>query len=334
MPVTATLTERYLGAVVARVPESQRAEVRLELAERIADTVDARTAAGQPPADAEYATLAELGDPEVLAASYADRPLHLVGPRYYLLWKRLVTLLVPIVAIASAAGTTIGNVLDGEPIGSVVAGIFGAAAGGAVWVLFWVTAVLAVIERIPAADAATRRELTGHSWKPERLPQVTGPDAREIRNDQILSIGLLALGGAFVFFANRATFFWVDGEAQQIPVFQPETWAWLRWALLVVIAAEIALAVATMVRRRRTWTLAVVHLCTGIAFAALTLPPLVSGHLINAEVFEVTGWAEHFRPGGVGVTVGVVVVLVAAFADVVERFVLTWRDERRSSFAG
>ena len=28
--------------------------------------------------------LTELGDPVILAAEYADRPLHLIGPRYYL----------------------------------------------------------------------------------------------------------------------------------------------------------------------------------------------------------------------------------------------------------
>ena len=68
MTATHTLTERYLAAAASRVPEAQRAELRRELAERIADTVDAKVEAGLPPADAEYRTLTELGDPEVLTA--------------------------------------------------------------------------------------------------------------------------------------------------------------------------------------------------------------------------------------------------------------------------
>ena len=106
--MTDTLTTRYIDAVTRSVPERQRDDVARELAAAIADQIDARLVAGEAPGDAERIVLTELGDPERLAAGYADRPLHLIGPRYYLEWKRLLVLLLWIVPACAAGGVAIG----------------------------------------------------------------------------------------------------------------------------------------------------------------------------------------------------------------------------------
>src|SRR5690606_33697158 len=98
---TTDYTDRYVSAVVRGVPERQRADLEKELRASLADDIDARIEAGADHATAEYAAIQALGDPIVLSAHYAGRPLHLVGPALYADWKRLLTalelIIVPIV---------------------------------------------------------------------------------------------------------------------------------------------------------------------------------------------------------------------------------------------
>ena len=65
---------------------------------------------------AERAVLTDLGDPDKLAAGYTDRPLHLIGPRYYLDWWRLLKLLLWIVLPCAAFGVALGQTLAGERV--------------------------------------------------------------------------------------------------------------------------------------------------------------------------------------------------------------------------
>ncbi len=115
-----TLTERYVDTAMRTVPEAQRSDLSAELRALIADQVDARIGAGEGIAEAERAVLQELGDPDALAAGYAGRPLHLIGPRYFLTWWRLLKLLLWIVLPLVALGATVTASLSGAPLGEIV----------------------------------------------------------------------------------------------------------------------------------------------------------------------------------------------------------------------
>lgn len=79
-----SLSERYITATIGGLPEDLHNDVRAELEASIADAIAARVGADQDRDAAERAVLTEWGDPAVLAASYAERPLQLIEPRYYL----------------------------------------------------------------------------------------------------------------------------------------------------------------------------------------------------------------------------------------------------------
>src|SRR5690625_6419151 len=101
-----SLADRYISATINELPADLHDEVRPELQASIADAVEARMAQGEDRETAERAVLTELGDPAVLAAGYADRPLQLIGPRYYLPWlrllKRLLMIIPPIIFVIVA----------------------------------------------------------------------------------------------------------------------------------------------------------------------------------------------------------------------------------------
>ncbi|GAB2457364.1 permease prefix domain 1-containing protein [Xylanimonas ulmi] len=319
------LTARYLEAAVAQVPPDQRDGLRRELTERIADTVDARRAAGAEPAAAEYATLAELGHPDRLAAEYLDRPLWLIGPRYYLLWRRLVRLVAPIAAAAGAVGAAIGAVAEGRTAAAVLGEAIGSGVEVAAFTAVGITAVLAVMERkVPAEDL----DPSG-GWRPERLPALTAPGARRARRTSIGDAVWLVLLGAFVLVAPGLPLVWRASE--QVDVLNADTWAWLRWALVAIIAAELALTVVALARARWSWWQAGARAALDAATIAVVVPPLAAGRVLRPEAIVELGWSdgpELLGPGGVLTTVVVLAVVIACVADAVTGFVQAAREPR------
>jgi hypothetical protein len=282
--MNATLTDRYIDAAMRTVPEKQRPDLSAELRASIADQIDARTDAGELHETAERTVLAELGDPDKLAAGYTDRPLHLIGPRYYLEWWRLLKLLLWIVPACAAFGIALGQTLSGatfgEVVGSTVAGIIGVV----VHVFFWVTLVFAILERTPS-EASAR---TGHGarsgepwseWSLDRLPEPRESGAR--LPDLIASLVFLVLGAAVILWDLLIGF--VPGS--DISFLDPGLWpAWIA-GLFVLMALEGVLAFLVYRAGRWTFPLAVANAVLALAVALPALWLLAQGRLLNAEFF-------------------------------------------------
>ncbi|MEV7798850.1 permease prefix domain 1-containing protein [Microbacterium foliorum] len=271
MTTTATLTERYISATIRSLRPEVQDDVRAELEASIADAIDARLDQGEAQADAERAVLTELGDPGILAAGYADRPLHLIGPKYYLVWWRLLKLLLIIVPICAFGGVMLGQLIDGAPTGEIIGTAVVAALGSIVHVGFWVTLVFFVLERT-GAD-------TGVKWSVDQLPEPTQNGAG--RADAIASIVFLVLGAGAVFWDAFVGFFPTEGAP--IALLNPALWPWGITFLLALFVAEALLAVVVYAQRRWTIGTAVVNTALAVVFAAWSLTLLVQGELLNPE---------------------------------------------------
>ena len=79
------LIEVYILEVTRRLPEKSRKDIALELRSTIEDMLPDHYAEE----DVKKA-LEKLGNPATLASGYRDRPMHLIGPRYYDLYVSLV----------------------------------------------------------------------------------------------------------------------------------------------------------------------------------------------------------------------------------------------------
>ena len=170
-----TLTDRYVWGVLRAVPERQRADLEPEVRALIADAVEARAGgatddAALDAALAERAALTELGDPELLAARYTDRSLYLIGPSYYLDYRRLLSLLLTIVVPIVTLATMMGGFMAGTGVASVaLTGVYAGLSVG-VQLAFWVTIAFALVERHGA-----RRAAPIVPWTPDRLPSLPSP---------------------------------------------------------------------------------------------------------------------------------------------------------------
>jgi hypothetical protein len=280
MNAHATLTERYVSATIRSLAPDSQNDVRAELEASIADAIEARREQGETAADAERAVLTELGDPGILAASYAERPLHLIGPRYYLVWWRLLKLLLWIVPTFAAAGVAIAKILEFATIGETIGAIVVAVITSIVHVGFWTTLVFAILERT-AVDP-------GVEWSLDQLPE---PSQKGAGLSEVVAsaIFLAFAAGAILWDALRG--FVRDGETP-VPILNPELWPVGMTVLLVLMVAELLLAVAVYRGGRWTPTAAVINTLLAIAFVIPALYLLVSGELVNPGFLEYLA-AQH-----------------------------------------
>lgn len=328
--MTATLTERYISATIRSLKPETQDDVRAELEASIADAIEARAEQGEAPGEAERAVLTELGDPDILAAGYADRPLHLIGPKYYLTWWRLLRLLLWIVPICVVGGMTLGLLLSGAAVGETIVQAVSVGLQVIVHLSFWTTLVFAVLERT-GAD-------TGMKWDVDQLPEVQENGAG--RSELIASLVFLGIAAIAVIWDRVRGFFPVDGDP--IPILNPQLWPWWIGALFALIVLEAVFAIVLFRRRRWTTALAVLNTVLALVFAAWVLILLLRGELVNPEFL-----AHIVQAGGDGFALGdaeaagnggvfrILAVLLGfgVGAGVVWDIVDGWRKARRAARA-
>lgn len=312
------LTERYIAATVKSLQPTAQDDVRAELEASIVDAVEARFEQGEQREEAERAVLRELGDPAVLAARYADRPLHLIGPRYYLTWWRLLKLLLTIVPVCVVGAVALGQALADAPIGEVIGQSIVAGLGVIVHLCFWVTLVFVILDRT-GAD-------TGIRWNVDLLavPQRTGTG----RPDLIVSQGFLGLAAGAVLWDRFRGFVRLDGEA--VPILNPDLWPWAIAGLLALIGLEAVFAVVLYVRGGWNTALAVVNTALAVLFAGWALTLLGGGQLVNPAFVDFA-----FIGHGVEPDVLRILVVLLAFGivgssawDVIDGWLKRRRDAR------
>ncbi|WP_217182916.1 permease prefix domain 1-containing protein [Streptomyces sp. AC495_CC817] len=291
MTANTTLTERYIAATVKSLRPEAQDDVRAELAASIGDAVEARLEQGEPRDEAERAVLTALGDPGVLAAGYADRPLHLIGPRFYLTWWRLLKLLLWIVPVCVLGAVALGKTISNAPVGEIISSSILAAGGAALHICFWTTLVFVVLERTGSSTAIDR-------WDVDQLPEVADDGAG--RNELIASLVFLGIAAGALLWDRFRGFVVIDGES--LPILDPQLWPWGIGALFVLIAAEAVFAI--VIRRRGGWStgVAVVNTVLALAFLAWVLVLLLRGELVNPEFLAhiVAAGGEGFAAGDAG----------------------------------
>lgn len=328
--MTTTLTERYIDAVVRTLHPGVQEDVRAELGAAIVDDIEARVEQGEDLDAAERTVITALGDPGILAAGYADRPLHLIGPKYYLTWWRLLKLLLWIVPPIGVAGSVIGQILADAPVGEIIGQSIVVGLGIIMHLAFWVTLVFVILER-SGAD-------TGVRWNPDSLPEPQESGAG--RGDLIASLVFLGILAAFLIWDRfRGVVLISDvekldlgiGLAEQtaaLSVLNPALWPWWTGALFALIAVEAAFAIAVYVRGGWTVPFAVANTVLSAVFVVPALWLLSTGQLVNPAVTDFIMQNPGTSAGTdriLAILVGAVIVGIAAW-DVIDG----WRKASRA----
>jgi hypothetical protein len=323
--MTATLTDRYVWAVQRSLPEAQRADIDRELRGTIADTIDGRREAGTDEATAERETLVELGDPYRLAAGYADRPLHLIGPAvfpdYIRLLKVLYVIVLPIVFAAILLGQLIGQP---ESVGGAIGSAFGAIIAVAAHLGFWTTLVFALIERSPQYKAV--------AWKPETLPQLPATGAIKLSDTVASVVWFVFLIGALIWSQFFSLF--RDATGAVIPVLDQDLWRF--WLPVFVVLAVLEVALKLWLYRLGRWTLVAAAANAVIALGVIipTIWLFLNDGVVNSRFAERAHIGALFESDGVVTIVALVVILATGTATIVDGFVKAVRQAPAGQKAG
>jgi hypothetical protein len=143
------LIDIYIQEVTRRLPEKNREDIALELRSTIEDMLP-----DDYNEDDKKEVLEKLGSPVTLASGYRDRPMHLIGPRYFDIYVTLLKMILPIAAICALI-TVIAEYFVEYGGEEEVINVFLDVIGFGIWriievgiqVFFWLTLVFAIVER-------------------------------------------------------------------------------------------------------------------------------------------------------------------------------------------
>lgn len=302
-----SLTQRYISAAVAGVPEPARDDVARELRASVADAVEAHVSGGMAPDDAEVQALTDLGDPAVLAERFGGRPRHLIGPPYFGHYERLLRTLLLVVLPIVAVAVMLAQALSGSSPIDVILGVVGTVFQVGVQIAFWVTVVFAVLER-------THTPLPSSPWTPDALPEV--PVRRVGLAETVAGIaGLVLLMWTIIWQRDH----WqVTVNGAEVPVLDRAAWnPWIS-ILLGILLASIIVAVVTYRRGHWTVPLAIANTVLNAAFAGIVVWLWSTDALLTPGV-------DDLVPGALLAPLPWLVVGIAVF-DTVD----TWWDVLRS----
>jgi hypothetical protein len=301
----ASLTDRYVTAVLDGVRAEQRAQVDADLRRSIEEAVALTVDGGTAPGDAERAVLTALGDPMRVSATYSGRELHLIGPNVYPDYIRLLRLLLVIVVpiIGVVVGTA--SAISGADLWSVIATGFGASLSVGVQLAFWVTVVFAIIDRRGAESRSA-----ASTWDLDDLPEA--PNRRISLGGTIGSIAGFAVLAWFLLWqpGYQETF---DPGGPSIPILDPTLSEFWIPFLVTVVLASIALEIAKYLKGRWTVLLAAVNTVLNAAFAIPVAWLASTDQLLNpAFLAAITVDEVADLVSGVPTMVAWVIVVVSA----------------------
>jgi hypothetical protein len=307
------IKERYVATVLNSIPESRRSDVDRELRAAIDDAVEARVEQGEEPSIAESTVLTDLGDPARLAADYSDRPLYLIGPRFYLPWLRVMRKLLTVIPPLAGMVTLMVQLLIGEGLVGAILGGLWAGFIAAANVVAWTTLGFAVAERADDTSATADLEpLT--RWSLDRLPRV--PDRQFNPGEVIGSMAAIVVIVVLILSVRNVAF----------PFLDPDAWSLGIALLLGLLAISFILALVKLRVGKWSYPLATANAIVNLGFATWWAWAL-GGSLLNMDYFG--DWvASDWVTISVRITLAIIVAICTW--DAYKGFVGARRAEDRT----
>ncbi|GIG88191.1 permease prefix domain 1-containing protein [Plantactinospora endophytica] len=300
---TSTLTDRYVAATLRRLPARQRTDIERELRASIADAIDERLESGADPTEAETAVLTELGDPDRLAAGYADRPPYLIGPALFVDYTRLLRTLLATVVPAATVGVALLRTVQGDTVTGVLGTALGTAITVAVHIAFWTTLAFAIVERVPS-----RRHPGGWRpgrWDPAALPE---PPSRRIRYAELVSeTAALVLFSSLILLSPVLS---IERDADGRPVGVLSPWLWDTGVVYVFVAVAALSLGFSYAKYYLRWNLAlgIIGTLVNLAAPAMLIWLATTDRMLNPAFVEAAGWSPEV-PRWIGTGLVVLAVL-------------------------
>jgi hypothetical protein len=323
------IIDLYIQEVTRRLPEKSRDDIALELRSTIEDMLpDDYTE------EEVKSVLEKLGSPDILASGYLDRPMHLVGPRYFDIYINLLKIILPIAAVISLISSIANTIISysGEEavlnvlLDAIGLGIWAVFSAG-IQVFFWLTVVFAIIERTDHKNREIPLTACFKEWKPDdlyTLPYI--PKEKAIPKSEVF-LGLLwtAIWASLYFNASSLLGVYEKGDNGLefvMPTFNQEVLLSYWPLVVIVIGLEVAAAFYKLLKGQ--WTRKIATLNTVVhSVSSIVLIVIISNNkLVNpafvtymTDLFSITGDVDTWIFWG-----AIVTFLLFAAIDVYQGF--------------
>lgn len=272
--------DRYVTEVGRMLPARDRADVEREIRSLLQDQLEIEASGSEPTEEQVFTALRQFGPPREMAMRYGASQW-LIGPLLYPAFVTVLRVVVGIVLAVSLFGVVL-SIAQAPPRLEDALAMVGGIVGSVVQAAAWVVLVFALVERLNLREL----KLAGVAWDPRSLPAAGNVDsvsAFETIVTVIFGTAFIVILSALLDAQGRLSV--QGGDWTSTAIFSAEFMRYVPW-LIVLLAADVVLAVATLIRGRWTPALRVVAIAlnlAGVAVAALMLagPSLAAWSELN-----------------------------------------------------
>ncbi|TKH13494.1 hypothetical protein FC694_19485 [Bacillus wiedmannii] len=282
------LIDIYVEEVAKRLPEKNHEDIILELRSTIEDMLP-----DDYNEDDEKRVLEKLGSPVSLANGYLDRPMYLIGPRYFDVYTTLLKMIIPIAAVIALIAMVAENFVgyDGEQaVLNVILNLIGKGIGEIIevglHVFFWLTLVFAILERTDKDKGTQPLTTSLKKWTPDDLKNTSYvPKKKSISKFEVFG-GLMwtAIWATLYFYANHlvGVYHGTESGLKFVAATFNQDVLLQYWPIVViVIMFEIGISLYKLVQGQWTKKLAIGNAILQIVGTIVFIVIVVNPHLFN-----------------------------------------------------
>ena len=278
------LIDRYVYAVLRRLPKSVRGEIEPELRGLISDMLDERCGEMTPTETDVKVVLTELGTPSELALKYdPEGERSLIGPKYFRQWLKVLTIVFAAEAGALLFGAAVG-LISGEITGlwyEQLAEVIGMLWQGALSAFAIVTAIFAFLE-YKKVDIDTSNDLS-------KLPSVPKKKETISKAECIIGIVICAILLPMLLYAPQSLLYSVSlsGSGNSaVSLFREKAFADVWYLLVIGFGAAIVLECVKLIIGRYNYRTAIASTVCNIISAVTASLAFIRTDIVSPEVVE------------------------------------------------
>lgn len=323
------LVESYIKEVTRRVPAQKREKIATELQSTIDEMLP-----GNYSEQEEKAVLEKLGNPALMASKYVNRPMYLIGPRYFELYITVMKIVFPIVAITLFILTILGELFSFSGEEKVINFIFSIIMESVLNILgalfqafFWITAIFVILERRDKSKSNVPLTVTGKEWTPEDLKALSEKAKEKLVSKWELFISLFGLAiFLFLYFYNEkiiGVYESYNGELEFVlPVFNAGVLLAFWPIIMLAITIEVGMLLYRYVIGQWTKKMALWNTVRNLFSTIVFLIVIFEDNLMNHEFVSYTeGLFDFTVKGNISyVTLIVSIWIIIAVIDVIKGF--------------
>ncbi|HEB4952106.1 hypothetical protein FO497_23790 [Bacillus cereus ATCC 10876] len=283
------LIDLYIQEVAKRLPEKNREDITLELR----STIDDMLPEDYNEKDVK-SVLEKLGSPVSLANGYLDRPMHLIGPRYFDVYTTLLKMIIPIAAVIALISMVAENFIGysgDQAVLNVIFQLIGKGIGEifevGLHVFFWLTVVFVILERTDTDKGIEPLTTSLKKWTPDDLKNISYiPKKKAISKFEVFG-GLMwtAVWATLYFYANHLVGVY-NGTANGLkfvsPTFNQDVLLQYWPIVVIMIVFEICISLYKLVQGQWTQRLAIGNAILQVAGTIVFIVIVVNPHVFNA----------------------------------------------------